>query len=107
MRTTTTYFSELPLLTKFYFSGQRYLKVSTRTARLLENNRVFYFSMQDTCKSSGCYAAEQEQEQEQLELFDLPTQLELNFPKKTVAEIARGAAEIANCMAAVGNGHAR
>ena len=35
---------------KFFYNGNEYRKQSTRTARMLENNRVFYFGMADECK---------------------------------------------------------
>jgi hypothetical protein len=42
MRTT---FNTVPVGVEFECNGNRCLKVSTRTARLLEYGRVFYFGM--------------------------------------------------------------
>ena len=41
------YFNELPVGRLFHCNGNDYLKQSTRTARMLSNGRVFYFSIKE------------------------------------------------------------
>ncbi len=41
------FFDQLHISDKFILNGNVYQKMSTRTARLLENGHVFYFSMND------------------------------------------------------------
>ena len=43
------YFRELPINASFSFNGNKYRKQSTRTAKLLEYSRVFYFGQRDLC----------------------------------------------------------
>ncbi len=42
-------FENIPLNKLFSFNGANYKKQSTRTAYLIENNRIFYFSKNDLC----------------------------------------------------------
>ncbi len=43
------YFKLLKKGDRFNFSGSEYVKQSTRTAKLSENSRVFYFGTNDLC----------------------------------------------------------
>jgi hypothetical protein len=43
------YFRDMPLRTLFVLNGNRCQKVSTRTARLLDYNRTFYFGQRELC----------------------------------------------------------
>lgn len=49
MRQQYAYFKELPIGTEFHRNGNRWVKKSTRTAFLVEYNRVFYFLQNDLC----------------------------------------------------------
>lgn len=40
-------FNEIAINTYFMFNGNKYRKNSKRTAKLLENNRVFYFTQNE------------------------------------------------------------
>ena len=43
------YFYELAINTPFQYNGNDYLKLSTRTAKMLDCNRTFYMGMRDNC----------------------------------------------------------
>ena len=43
------YFQELPVGADFMCNGTAYHKQSSRTAILVENGRLFYFGMLETC----------------------------------------------------------
>ena len=43
------YFNELPVKCIFSVNGNKYLKKSTRTAKLLEYNKTFYFNKKHLC----------------------------------------------------------
>ena len=40
-------FAEVKIESFFHFNGNDYFKQSTRTARMLKSNRVFYFSKKE------------------------------------------------------------
>ena len=40
-------FAEIEIGSYFHFNGNVYFKQSTRTARMLKSNRVFYFSKKE------------------------------------------------------------
>jgi hypothetical protein len=42
-------FHELPIGVTFSYNGNDYVKQSTRTALMLDANRVFYMGMRDIC----------------------------------------------------------
>lgn len=43
------YFKELPIKTEFSLNGNRYVKQSTKTARLVEYGKTFYFLRGELC----------------------------------------------------------
>lgn len=43
------YFDELPLKTVFHYNGNTWIKKSTKTAKLVEYNKTFYFAKKDLC----------------------------------------------------------
>lgn len=49
MQQQYAYFSELPIATLFVQNGNFVQKVSTRTGRLLDYDRVFYFGRRELC----------------------------------------------------------
>ena len=48
-----TIFCAIPVGTRFEFNGNAYIKRSTRTAFLIEFDRVFYFSIRDNIRIMG------------------------------------------------------
>jgi len=48
-----TIFCSVPVGTRFEYNGNVYTKVSTRTARLEEYDRVFYFGIKDNIRIMG------------------------------------------------------
>lgn len=43
------YFSELPNSAEFLLNGNKYKKQSTRTAELVEFQKIFYFKKRELC----------------------------------------------------------
>jgi hypothetical protein len=46
---TYAYFNELPVACEFSLNGTKFIKRSTRTAKLVEFNRWFWFGSRDLC----------------------------------------------------------
>lgn len=46
----TVYFKNIPVGRRFECNGNECIKTSTRTARLIEYNRVFYFRQSELCR---------------------------------------------------------
>jgi hypothetical protein len=49
IRRVYAYFGELPLKAHFVMNGNKCVKMSTRTAQLVEYGRTFYFGKRELC----------------------------------------------------------